>query len=368
MTSQTMMSLVQLHVHEEMRGLEIFDNNDKMIRDVVGPYQESSQVRLSCRAYGGHPLPEVRWVSRGEELIHPRALPLPDSPMPLGSDRPVTVRSAMLILRELTRHDDGRRLRCEARSTNLTLGLHKEVTISMHLPPLRVEIEGTDVPLRAGVEASIMCRSTGSKPPATLDLKIDGSTGFKALPPQSSLDQNTTIRRGRLLPSSEDNGRTITCTAKNPLVPDYRLSATRRLQVHFAPEVQARLAPALNPKNIKEGEDVYFVCHIRANPPESRVQWLHQGRPLFTVKEKGVLAQARNLVLQRVSRHAQGKYQCTATNAINTVTSAPATLDVMCEYRHPVSPASRAYLFDPAPLTLPHSSAHLFTLFYLFFS
>ena len=52
--------------------------------------------------------------------------------------------------------------------------------------PLRVEIDGTDVPLRAGVEASIMCRSTGSKPPATLDLKIDGSTGFKVLPPQVS--------------------------------------------------------------------------------------------------------------------------------------------------------------------------------------
>ncbi|MPC70490.1 hypothetical protein E2C01_064740 [Portunus trituberculatus] len=100
------------------------------------------------------------------------------------------------------------------------------------VPPLKVEIEGTDVPFRAGVQASIMCRSTGSKPPATLDLKIDGSTGFKALPPQSSLDQNTTIRRGHLLPSSEDNGRTVTCTANNPLVPDYRLSATRRLQVH----------------------------------------------------------------------------------------------------------------------------------------
>ena len=43
-----------------------------------------------------------------------------------------------------------------------------------------------------------------------------------------------------------------------------------------APEVQARLAPALDPANIKEGEDVYFECHIRANPRESRVEWLHQ--------------------------------------------------------------------------------------------
>ena len=50
-----------------------------------------------------------------------------------------------------------------------------------------------------------------------------------------------------------------------------------------APEVQARLAPALDPANIKEGEDVYFECHIRANPPESRVEWLHQVSAPFTL-------------------------------------------------------------------------------------
>lgn len=80
----------------------------------------------------GHPLPEVRWVSEGEEVIHPRLLPLSDGTTQLGSIRPVPVRSAVLVLPSLTRRDDGRRLRCEARSTNLTLGLHKEVTLTMH--------------------------------------------------------------------------------------------------------------------------------------------------------------------------------------------------------------------------------------------
>lgn len=56
-----------------------------------------------------------------------------------------------------------------------------------------------------------------------------------------------------------------------------------------------------------------------------------QGRPLYTVKERGVLAQGRNLVLQQVSRHSAGSYQCSATNAITTITSDAASLDVMCE-------------------------------------
>lgn len=52
------------------------------------------------------------------------------------------------------------------------------------------------------------------------------------LPPlQSSLDQNTTIGRGRLLPTPRDNGRALTCTASNPKVKEYSLNSTHTLQV-----------------------------------------------------------------------------------------------------------------------------------------
>lgn len=80
----------------------------------------------------GHPLPVVRWVSEGEELIQSRILHAPDESLHLGSERPVSVRNAVLVLAKLVRRDDGRRLRCEAHNTNLTLGLHKAVTVTMH--------------------------------------------------------------------------------------------------------------------------------------------------------------------------------------------------------------------------------------------
>ena len=50
--------------------------------------------------------------------------------------------------------------------------------------------------------------------------------------------------------------------------------------VFFAvgPVVEVVLAPALDPTNIREGEDVYFECHIKANPSETRVVWLHEVR------------------------------------------------------------------------------------------
>ena len=85
-----------------------------------------------------------------------------------------------------------------------------------------------------------------------------------------------------------------------------------------------------------------------------------------------MLAQARNLVLQRVSRHAHGKYQCTATNTISTVTSAPTTLDVMCEYSIPSLPCTLPSTLTPAEDTRSSSLTYSFYLplscFFCFFT
>lgn len=42
-----------------------------------------------------------------------------------------------------------------------------------------------------------------------------------------------------------------------------------------APQVTLQLGSTLNPNDIKEGDDVYFECHIKANPKEHRITWSH---------------------------------------------------------------------------------------------
>ena len=36
------------------------------------------------------------------------------------------------------------------------------------------------------------------------------------------------------------------------------------------------MGTSLNPKNIKEGDDVYFECNVRANPRAYRLTWFHE--------------------------------------------------------------------------------------------
>ncbi|XP_045113377.1 uncharacterized protein LOC123505771 isoform X2 [Portunus trituberculatus] len=326
LTSQTMMSLLRLTVHEDIQRLTVTNAYDVLLDKKAGPYELSARVMLTCRAYGGFPPAVVRWVSQGEVLESSITQPV-STPSGRHIENSVGV---LLHLPGLKREDNGREVTCLASNTNLTKPHARTLTIDMYLPPLTVSVEGADQPLQVGLETALVCRTTGSKPPATLTWNITGSgNALTSLPQQSSLDGNTTVRRGRLSPTMDDNGQTLTCTASNPQVFHFTLVATHTLTVLFGPVVKVLLAPALDPTNIREGEDVYFECHIKANPPETRVVWLHEGEPLLSDRSRGVLAQGRNLVLQRVSRQAAGKYQCRVTNTLATVTSEPAALDVL---------------------------------------
>lgn len=52
------------------------------------------------------------------------------------------------------------------------------------------------------------------------------------------------------------------------------LSST--LQTHQDPPmVNLRLGSTLSADDIKEGDDVYFECHVQANPPWRKLLWLH---------------------------------------------------------------------------------------------
>lgn len=41
------------------------------------------------------------------------------------------------------------------------------------------------------------------------------------------------------------------------------------------PLVTLRLGSTLSPDDIKEGDDVYFECHVQANPQWKKLSWLH---------------------------------------------------------------------------------------------
>ncbi len=41
------------------------------------------------------------------------------------------------------------------------------------------------------------------------------------------------------------------------------------------PKVELSLGRNLNPKDLEEGDDIYFSCSVEANPPAYKITWWH---------------------------------------------------------------------------------------------
>lgn len=58
-----------------------------------------------------------------------------------------------------------------------------------------------------------------------------------------------------------------------------RVWKIKRKQFFFSvadmPVVTLKIGPNLNPDDIKEGDDVYFECNVKANPKAYKLSWFH---------------------------------------------------------------------------------------------
>uniref|UniRef100_A0A2A4JNM7 Ig-like domain-containing protein n=1 Tax=Heliothis virescens TaxID=7102 RepID=A0A2A4JNM7_HELVI len=129
------------------------------------------------------------------------------------------------------------------------------------------------------------------------------------------LRDNLTVSVMSFVPTLDDDGKPLTCRADNPNVTSLSIDTSWTISVVYPPVVRLRLGSSLAAGDIKEGDDVYFECHVRANPPARKLSWLHDDRALAHNATARVFHSNQSLVLQKVTRHSSGRYACSALNA-----------------------------------------------------
>ncbi|KAG7168342.1 Cell adhesion molecule 2-like 1 [Homarus americanus] len=228
----------------------------------LGPLREDQQVKVVCRSVGGRPPPQLTWWWRGSRLPN--------------------------------------------QVTNTTVDPNT-------VPPLDVRILGSGGPVSAGAVLRLVCRAVGSHPPAEV-------TWWRA---HSHLTQvsyafeeggNVTTATLTVMVDRDYDGATLACTAANPLLNRAPLTHSLKLQVYYTPVVRLSLGNPLDGEIIKEGDDVYFECTIRANPAVHRVDWYHNGAEVVHNVSAGVVVSGLSLVIRRLRRQHSGSYTCAATN------------------------------------------------------
>ncbi|KAF2352428.1 Immunoglobulin [Trinorchestia longiramus] len=281
----------------------------------LGPYTEGEPVTLACTAHGGEPSPSVVWIRDGDLTIDES-----DDISSVGS----TV-NELTILR-LTRDWSNSTLTCLAANSDLVAPLTLTFVLDVLLLPVRVSITGPTLGT-AGSVVTFRCSSEGSDPPATLSWRVRG----KAHPGE-------TVQYGDAVSSlllvnltRDDDGAEVVCVASNPALPRHPLLNSTSIVVQYPPAVRASLGPQLTLANIKEGDDVYFNCDVRANPPASKVVWYHETEEQVQDLSSGVILSGEALVLQQVLRNRSGSYRCSARNALALTLSDSVNLKIKCE-------------------------------------
>ena len=98
------------------------------------------------------------------------------------------------------------------------------------------------------------------------------------------------------VPSLRDSGKFLACRAENRELPESTLEDGWKLEIYCeclsfmillqqwcdaknvpffsdVPQAVLGLGKTLNASNIKEGDDVYFECNVRANPKPYKISW-----------------------------------------------------------------------------------------------
>ncbi|EDS25914.1 conserved hypothetical protein [Culex quinquefasciatus] len=80
------------------------------------------------------------------------------------------------------------------------------------------------------------------------------------------------------------------------------------------PIVSVQLGSTLVPDDIKEGDDVYFECHVQSNPAWKKLHWFHGDTLLLHNASARVIQTNQSLVLQKLAKQSAGYYACSAIN------------------------------------------------------
>ncbi|CAG9563426.1 unnamed protein product [Danaus chrysippus] len=340
-----------LHVIELPEKPKIFDEKDNEVIGTAGPYVEDSSLKLICVVSGGKPMPRIRWWKENKVIAQLD---------PVKNE----TRLSILELRipSLKRDHFEAVYGCTADNTDIVPPLRANVQIQLYLGPLSVEILEREQPLSVGRETDIACKAVGARPPATITWWLGDKKMVVNTLQKNSEDHNETISFLRWTPRMEHDGRVLTCRASHPILEHATLATTMTLDLHYVPIVQLQLGSKLNSNDIEEGDDVYFECIVKANPPSYKVIWEHNGQVMTHNQRAGVIAGSAHLALQGVSRDQAGQYVCVASNVEGDGRSLPVSLHVIFtpirepNYENIPSLSSISSLPSEAPLSSPESA------------
>uniref|UniRef100_A0A182VEK5 Ig-like domain-containing protein n=1 Tax=Anopheles merus TaxID=30066 RepID=A0A182VEK5_ANOME len=190
----------------------------------------------------------------------------------ISMGRHVTVNR--LEIPKMTRSALNNTYKCQASNTKLVPPAERSIRVDMLLKPLSASLSSKPKQLISNQEYVLACNVAGSVPETDIKWMQNNRPFTKG---KIKLINNSSMVSSVLSfrPHPDDDGTILKCEGSNPRLQNSVLEDSVIMNVLYPPQVTLSLGSTLNPDDIKEGDDVYFECHIKANPREHRITWSH---------------------------------------------------------------------------------------------
>ncbi|XP_016954232.3 uncharacterized protein LOC108027331 [Drosophila biarmipes] len=294
----------------------VYDASGRDVAGAVGPLLEGDNIVLTCEVRGGRPEPTVTWLNGTRAL---------EAGSGVSMGRHVTVNR--LEVAQISRSALNNTYRCQASNTKLVAPVERSIRIEMLLKPTSVNLTNKLKVFASNTQYNLTCIVAGSVPDTEIKW-TQNNRPFKRGQLSTSQGNGRVISTLTFYPQPEDDGTMLKCEGSNPRLQNSAIEDSLMMNVIYPPQVTLSLGSTLRPDDIKEGDDVYFECHIKSNPKEHRIMWSHDGQPVTQNVSWGIIISTRSLVLQRVGRVHSGFYACSAANDRGETQSAPVNLRI----------------------------------------
>uniref|UniRef100_A0AAG5DPW8 Nephrin n=1 Tax=Anopheles atroparvus TaxID=41427 RepID=A0AAG5DPW8_ANOAO len=288
-----------------------------------------SVQRLQCTSTGGNPLATLTWYKNDKKL----------NSATKTTDKSVSSEISILV----NATDNQAKYRCEAHNSATEIPMSAARTLAVNFPPETVKIKIIPPELKPGIEATLICDSSSSNPPATISwwrdgIAVDGMNnsskpglwgGYV-----SSLELKVNI-------SQDMDGNVYTCQ-----------SANEELQrnVHEAIKLQVLYPPKFKPPPSStvvgaEGEPLTVAMVATGNPMSISYTWTKDGLPILSLSgAQRIVSEGPILNITRLNRNDTGIYTC---EAVNSQGSAMINISVVVEYGASIQSISENVTVSP---------------------
>ncbi|XP_019617126.1 PREDICTED: hemicentin-2-like [Branchiostoma belcheri] len=254
------------------------DDVPPTLRGAEIPGKAGKQMELSCTSSGGHPPAQLTWYN-GTEAVTGQHVIQKESEGRVELD---------LILRRLTKWDNGMNLTCRASQPfpEITSAQDSWTVLQVYYPP-SVTVPVPSVRVVEGVTADLTCL-VESNPPATIRWT---RPGHSALP-----NDNIGQKIFRIPSTSHQDAGVYQCTADNGVQPV--AVGTVTLEVLYPPLIN----PSMDDKvtALQDDDDFSLNCLVEGNP-KPKVMWRRKNTKLHWKNP---------LRFNRVRYDVEGTYQC----------------------------------------------------------